>query len=265
MESDDRRKRDRHSGRELHLMFFLPQYRYFPVAALSGGGAGATDPHFANVVFLSDFEGTDGAGVSFTEDSNSGHTVTGSGTAVFSDDQARTGTTSLFAGTGGASCADSDDWDLSDANADEFTIEYSIYNSGSLPSQWDVLSSFSGSFGWLIRHGSGGEITFFGSNDGSGLQINFSTSGASLGSNAWNDICIEKDSGGKIRIYVDGVMRGSDTPVNSALHNSSGLAIGNHPGGPPTGYVDRLRITKGVARYASDSGYTPSDDPFPTS
>ncbi|MFL5238113.1 MAG: LamG-like jellyroll fold domain-containing protein [Rhizomicrobium sp.] len=82
----------------------------------------------------------------------------------------------------------------------------------------------SGHFGWLIRHSASslGEIRFFWSNDGSSLS-SLRLPGAGLNSltNQWVKICIEKNSSGKIRVYVNGVMKRSNTPANSAFHGDT--------------------------------------------
>jgi hypothetical protein len=52
----------------------------------------------------------------------------------------------------------------------------------------------------------------------------------------------------------------SGTPANSTIfHAGNPLTLGaSGSGGTAFAYLDNVRITKGVARYDSDSGYTPS-------
>jgi hypothetical protein len=71
-----------------------------------------------------------------------------------------------------------------------------------------------------------------------------------------------------MRLYKDGVMLASATPPNSAIFNSPqvlGIGATSAGGGALDGWIDELRITKGVARYASDSGYTVPTAAFPRS
>lgn len=109
------------------------------------------------------------------------------------------------------------------------------------------------------------------------LQFQYSTSGTAwtllsgsktFAQNTWYHVAVDRDSGGVIRIYVDGVMLNSVT-MGTALFNSTfNLAIGNYS---PTstvgrfpGLIEELRITTDVARYASNSGYTVPTDEFPS-
>ncbi|MBR1151923.1 hypothetical protein JQ575_14950 [Bradyrhizobium sp. JYMT SZCCT0428] len=108
------------------------------------------------------------------------------------------------------------------------------------------------------------------------FQFEFSTTGAvfdvvvgadaSLTADVWYQFAADKDATGKVRAYVNGVMIASATPVNSAFHDpGSYLSIGSNGLllNKMNGYLDEVRITKGVARYASDSGYTPASGAFP--
>ena len=62
-------------------------------------------------------------------------------------------------------------------------------------------------------------------------------------------------------------MKGSGTPANSAMFNfNTPLTIGGRATTQYlNGWIDEVRITKGVARYASDSGYTVPTAAFPRS
>lgn len=225
---------------------------------VGGGGGGPTDPLYSSVVLLWEAEGTDGQNSGITDIKN-GRTINASGTGHIEQDQAHFGSTSYFLGTGGCNLADHADWDISGANGTPFCFEFSIYHT-------DLQTVDIGHFGsspnwsWLVRCGS--EITLFWSSDGSSLQ-SLSTSGAGITTNSWFDICAEKNTGGKLRIYVNGVMKASSTPANSAFWpNADILNFGSHP--TSQGYIDHVRLTT-AARYDSDSGYTPSTEAFPTS
>jgi hypothetical protein len=226
----------------------------------NGKHKGASDPFWSSVVFLSEFEGTDGQNSGFTETKN-GRAATFSGTSKISNTFARFGSTSLFVGTGDTTFADNNDWDLSDANSDQFTIEFSA-RQGTIAFQWDTLNQFGGG-GWLPRWQSSGEMTFFWY-DNVPVLNNLATSGAgATATDTWYDWCIEKNSAGKIRIYLDGGMKGSATPSDSTMLNGPNpLTFATQA--TSDGYIDHARITKGVARYDSDGGYTPTTGPFPT-
>jgi hypothetical protein len=224
-----------------------------------GGGAG-TDPNFSSVVFLWEAEGTNGQTAGLVD--VTGKAITTSGTGAISTAQKRIGTSSYSVGTGGWNTPDSPDWDLSATNTTPFTIEFSAYQT--LLQTWEVMQHWDVTKSWWIRI-AGPEIRLLASNDGtSTFSLDVTTSGFGFTAATWHDVCIEKDATGKIRFYRGGVMKYSVTPANSVFFAAAGL-MGGGSDGNPNGYIDHVRITKGVARYASDSGYTFNATAFPTS
>jgi hypothetical protein len=231
----------------------------------------AGDSNFSSVVFLAGFEGADGA-TTYSEEKN-GRAATFSGNAQLDTAQFRFGSSSLLMdGTGDSAIfADNVDWDLSDANSDQFTIEtfvrWNAVASGNrgVISQWGSI----GNRAWALELTSGDltNLTFTFSTDGN-ATTNVATSSAGLTTATWYHLAVDKDSSGKIRVYVDGVMRGSSTPASSAFFNSiNTLSIGGGTGtaGLMNGWIDETRITKGLARYASDGGFTAPTVAFPRS
>lgn len=93
-------------------------------------------------------------------------------------------------------------------------------------------------------------------------STNAVTSTATVVSGQWNHIAVVFD-GSKINIYVNGV--GLATPVSVSgtpqASTSVPLALGVHDSQYLAGYVDDLRITKGVARYTAN--FTPPAAAFP--
>jgi Concanavalin A-like lectin/glucanases superfamily len=230
----------------------------------SSGGGGPTDPNYSSVVLLWEAEGTNGQTAGITEAKN-GRAITLSGTAKIDSTQKLYGNTSFYPGSGDAELANNIDWRLSAANSDAFTLEIAGLQT-TLATQWDIIEFWGspGNYSFLCRWQSSGEMTFYWSSDGSTLQ-SLTTSGAGATStSSWYKWCIEKNSAGKIRIYLNGVMKGSVTPANSAFFSSSGNLIFNTPSSNAC-WVDHVRITKGVARFNSDAGYTPDTGPYPTS
>ncbi|RWO20649.1 LamG domain-containing protein [Mesorhizobium sp.] len=235
-------------------------------------GGGSNDPNFANVVMLLGFEGADGA-TTATDDSISAHTLTFNGNAQIDTGQFKYGTASLLCdGTADfVSAPDSADWDLSDANSDPFTIECWIRRATLSLDRTIISQSAAGQVAFSLRHPNvlnTTEIVFNLSNTGAANDVVVTTSGAALTAGNWHHVAVDKDSSGKIRVYANGVMRGSATPGNSAMFNSTAiLTIGADSTGARSldGRIDEVRITKGVARYASDSGYTVPTAAFPRS
>lgn len=80
------------------------------------------------------------------------------------------------------------------------------------------------------------------------------------------DVCFER-SGNTIRIYVDGTMIHSETYSDAVKDSTQPLEIGRgfqKTSNTLAGRMKAIRITKGVARYASDGGYTVPSLPLPT-
>ena len=87
-----------------------------------------------------------------------------------------------------------------------------------------------------------------------------------LSPNTWYSLCAERDATNKLRLYTNGVMVGSVTGATGASANAAApLKIGAQTGWDANGWIKEVRITKGVARYASDAGYTPETAAFPRS
>ena len=90
-------------------------------------------------------------------------------------------------------------------------------------------------------------------------QVVTSTAAAALSS--WNHVAFTKDATG-IRIWVNGVGNTATQVVGTPQSNApTGLSIGSVNSVSISGFIDDLRITKGVARYTSN--FTPPTAPFP--
>lgn len=238
--------------------------------SLSGTNATLTrsvppDPSYANVVFLWEAEGTNHQSTGLVDGRN-GRAITASGTAELSTTRARLGATSLFVGTGGASAANNADYQLGNtANSSQFCIEFSAFE-GTL-NTWEVLLFWNGSQkSWWIRLQSDGEIRFLASSTGtSTFSLDFTTSGFGFTAGSWHDICINKDTSGKIRFFRNGVMKSSTTPADSVFFASTNSPLLFSTQSTSDGYVDHIRLTKSDDRGRGDAGYTVDEFPFPTS
>lgn len=236
------------------------------------GEVGASDPSFSSVKLLLHFDGADGATTSI-DNSPSGHALTFNSGAQLDTAQAKFGTSSaLFALTDDTiTVPDSPDWHFGlDEN---FTIEMFVrFNNVASSSGNQVLISQYNNAGdqrsWYLRLTTSNKLTFFAS--ATGLGTLFTVEGAWTPSNGvWYYIGVER-SGSDIRIWVDTTVIASlNSPVtNDAFHNSTqALMIGafNSSGVVQEfdGWIDELRITKGVARY--NGTYVVPTAPFPDS
>jgi len=91
--------------------------------------------------------------------------------------------------------------------------------------------------------------------------------GGALNTGQWYHIALCRASG-STRLFIDGTQSGSTYSDTNNYGATAPLGIGTYwsSGAPVTtdtlnGYIDDLRITKGIARYTAN--FTPPDEPFP--
>ena len=81
-----------------------------------------------------------------------------------------------------------------------------------------------------------------------------------LSNGVFYHVAMTRDSSNKLRLFVDGTMLGSDTSFTQNFpENDFYFANFGRTGGSSrflNGFLDEIRITKGIARYDSDSGFT---------
>lgn len=229
-------------------------------------GPAGDDPHWANVVLLCHFDGTDGS-TSFVD--QTGKVMTAVGNAQIDTAQSKFGGSSgLFDGTGDrVTVADSEDWNFSNK---AFTIEFFVrLNSKQYPQCFLSQGEGSGTGATFAFYTSSGELRLRTAYGASYIQSGVAWA-PTLGQ--WYHICMERDGTGKLRVYVDGVMLFGNNDHAYTYNNSSfPLALGafgtenNFPTYDFNGWMDELRITKGVARYASDGGFTVTTTAYPNS
>jgi hypothetical protein len=87
--------------------------------------------------------------------------------------------------------------------------------------------------------------------------------------NTWHHVAMTR-SGTTGYVFVDGVSKGTITSLNTPAASLRELKIGNWDfttgstvNGWFDGYIDDLRITKGVARYKGPSNFVPPTESFP--
>ena len=214
----------------------------------------ANDPHWNNVVLAMHM---DDAGLTDLK----GHAVTLNGSA------ARSSAQSMFGGysavVGGATTANnisspaSMDWVM---GSGPLTIEFWMYqtafNGGG---QGDILAASGGAF--AFNGTTGMHWYVFGTASGVGFQFWTGTGGSqivmSVPLSGWHHIAFTHDGVNTARGFVDGVLTNSVTATYGSPTTTPSIAIGAYPGRAPgatyafSGYIDDLRITKGVARYTA--------------
>lgn len=223
----------------------------------------AFDPSFSNVVLLCHFDGTNGS-TTVVDSSSAAHVITGSASLPLSTAQAKFGASSLSHPTsaGQITTPDSPDWCF---GSGQFTVELWIYPTVAISGTATILAQWiaAPNLGWI-----------FGFN-GSSLWFPYSTTGSDVATfvagtfvptvGAWSHIAADRDAGNNTRLYANGAVI-ANWLVNPTFFDSSApLYIGNDGSSTQgfVGYMDDLRITKGVARYAG--AFTPPTAPFPDS
>jgi hypothetical protein len=229
--------------------------------------ASASDPSFSSVVLLLGFNGTDGATTTTDESPTTPHTITFVGNAQIDTAQAKFGSSSLrLDGTGDYLTApDNADWRLGPLLDATFTVEmwvrYSTVADAIFVSQWDTSSAnASWNFGRTAVSG-----LYFQFIDGSFNSQSVGTTWTPV-ADTWYHIAASRDSSSVVRLYIDGVYKNKATRAAAFLDSTKVLSIGRNDNATPNyfnGWIDELRITKGVARYTTETSFTVPTAAFP--
>ena len=233
-----------------------------------------SDPDFDSVSLLLHGDGTNGS-TTFIDSSNNSHTVTPAGNAQISTTQSKFGGASMyFDGSGDyLSIPDSDQFEI---GSGDFTFEAWIYltdYSAAYTNQRYVAEiickdSSQRSFSFQLKGTSTSwtslEVNLFASNS---TFIGTSAT-TSFGLNTWYHVAAVRN-GTSLRLYKNGVDVGGGTNATSVQNTTTAVTVGSQ--NPYwislgyayyfPGYIDDLRVTKGVARYTSN--FTPPTAPFP--
>ena len=234
------------------------------------GGAVACDPYFGNTVLLMGYEGANGStgAPGMTDESPAAHgNAIVVGGAVIDTSQHEFGSSSAKLPKASSSTLEfnaSTDWAL---DSTPFTIETWIrFNTTPPSSQYFIVDNWGGasSLGWVLAVDSTGHMVWAVSTTGAN---NFTDISATWNptTGVWYFIAIDFD-GTKYRAYSNGVMIGSSTTLRTIFNPGNKLGIGANSintGFWLDGWLDELRITKGVARYASDAGFAVPTAAFP--
>ena len=238
---------------------------------VGGGGGGGADPDFANVVALfktpsvgsiSDVTGTLG-------------TPTIVSNAVVNSSRTKFQTAAMnFSGTNGYIEVPYNGNQTSlDFGTGAFTVECWTYRTGAGAfgtGSYDAIMStnINGVDGWGLFVKQAGNRLAWRSPDPAVFYED--TVDFQLPLNAWAHVAVSSEgSGGNIRMFIDGVERFSlaaPTGNQNTSTSSTAFQIGRQEDEQNkryAGYVEDIRITKGVARYTA--AFTPPTEEFPTS
>ncbi|MDD5700623.1 MAG: LamG domain-containing protein [Dehalococcoidales bacterium] len=198
----------------------------------------------------------DDEGTTFTDEL--GHTMTAHGHVNTETDQKQFGTASAQFDGAGDDYIDSPndaDWDF---GTGDFTLDCWIY-----PTGWTtypvILSTYpTGSYWGMQVYNNGADFAIFGDFP----TVHVATGGISL--NAWTHLAISRESG-KIYFFKNGTLLNiGGTSFTQDLDADSDLLVGTYnktaSGHQWNGYIDEIRISKGIARWTSD--FTPPTEPY---
>ena len=189
---------------------------------------------------------------SFADTSSHAHSVTANGSVTHSTDKSKFGSSSIYFDKvdDWLSVADSESLRLGTGN---FTIEFWLYWSNATSWQTILSKGYTDSDGFVIQTQENSTKLVLYMSGGGGSEAATETTGGSVG--VWHHYAFVRN-GATVKIYRDGVETGSGSgsTVGTDLASTDVLNIGattsdgggNYEFG---GYLEDLRITKGVARY----------------
>ena len=226
---------------------------------ITGREAGPADPYIGNVSLLLHGDGTNGS-TTIVDSSPSPKTVTAVGDAQISTAQSKFGGASIaFDGTGDYLTVPANNGFVFGTN--DFTIEGWI-----LPTQIGtrntIVSSYpgTGNGNWILCLENGKLAWYLFPN----TTFNFTwTTTTTFPLNQWSHFALTRESN-NWRLFYNGIIENTATQT-TAVGNLFQLEIGRYNASPTNllfnGYIDDLRITKGIARYTAN--FTPPTAPFP--
>lgn len=215
------------------------------------------DPNFDSVSLLLHMDGSNGS-TTFTDSSSSALAVTVNGNAQISTAQSKFGGASaLFDGA-------SDYLTLSSSTAfllgtQDFTIECWVRLASTSGTQAIVTTADpTDAQGFYLGYDAGNYLFLAGAS--ASWSVNLTLGAPTL--NTWQHLCAVR-SGNTFTTYRNGVQQATATSALSLTNTNNQIRVGGRANTSQwfNGYVDEVRITKGVARYTAN--FTVPSNPFP--
>ena len=248
-----------------------PASFFSSLPAVGGGGGGATDPNFANVIGLYK---TPSNGSISDASGTLGPFIIGTGAVIDgTETQFQPANINL---SGGGYVEVQGDMSLIDFGDDPFTIETWIYRTaaGTVgdngPPEYDTIVSADvfGSAGWGIFIRQDTNRLNYQRSDGAIFQ---GDANAVISNNTWTHVAVSSEGFGvdqNLRLFVNGVLAGTQSAPSgqNASPSLTRLGIGRYQADRRKrfiGHIEDVRLTKGVARYTE--AFTPPTAEFPSS
>ena len=165
-------------------------------------------------------------------------------------------------GTGSLEFDGTGDWLLVPDSIDQrlgtgnFTIECWLYLSATGAAR-GIVGKGTSTTGWLLSTNSSNAVVFT-------YGTSTITSTGTLSGTTWYHIAVVREGTGtnQTKIYIDGTNDGTGTVSTDFTQTNAAYVGANRTAGDAlNGYIDDLRITKGVARYTAN--FTPPTAAFP--
>ena len=224
-------------------------------------GTTVGDVNFPKNILHLPFDGSNGA-TSTSDVSNQNNAVTVNGAQISTAQSKFGGSSMLFDGSNDYLSVGGSEWN-SNLNSGDFTVEFWIrFNTIGTPY---IIQNYNGSNGWGVAVWSGGGGTNYFDGfwySGGWKYIQYDVGGSSqyttASADTWYHVAFVRD-GNDWSLYLNGTLEGTRTGLSGSITSSSlgSLEIGRKYNGTyyVDGYIDDLRITKGLARYTSN--FTP--------
>jgi len=219
-----------------------------------------TDPFYSSVSLLLHGDGVNGS-TTFVDNSPNPKTVANNFGNVISTDQSKFNGASIFCNNTYMTYAANDDFEL---GSGDFTIE--CWYRGTTGAAFSaivskgIVENTTGAYALHFRGGQDLVGFYLGSTDNNVITstTNIKTS------ETWNHVAVSRIAN-STKLFINGTQEGSTYTSNFTIPTGGILNVGKYyygaAGDSVTGYIDDLRITKGVGRY-SDNFAVPTL-PFP--
>ena len=237
------------------------------------GSHPVSDPYFSSVSLLMKADGESGS-TTFVDSSANAFAISRVGNAAISTAQSRYGGSSVyFDGNGDyLSIPSSASLEFGSGN---YTVEMWVNPTGGIANatqkylfgKRQSLSIYGGVIGFLQFNSSlnAYRAYYYATTNGTSWAVSAAT-GDIIPANTWTHLAFVR-SGSTFTLYVNGTSAASGATSGTIPSNGEPLVIGSTSSANPgangyVGYIDDLRITKGVARYTANFGLP---DSHPTS
>lgn len=229
---------------------------------------GSTDPYFSNVSLLLKADGANGS-TTFTDSSANSFAISRTGNTVVSTAQSKFGGSSTYFDGNGDYLSVSSSANL-EFGSGNYTIEMWINPAGGLSNnaqkflfgKRQSLSVYGGVIGFLDFNSSlnAYRAYYYVTVNGTTWVISAAT-GYIIPANTWTHLAFVRN-GNTFTVFVNGNSAASGIASGTIPSNSQPFVIGSTSSANPgvngyAGYIDDLRVTKGIARYTAN--FTPPD------